>query len=316
MHKTQSAEGYSGPPTTLYSHVPTISTPLVAPEPIPVGPSEYVNIQTNEESNLARLRGKKVMISSNPEIIPRQDSFADASSPEVSPLGKAEQQNFTFGVSEATVLASLNSAVGSGGNSRDLNSNSLADRNTPHAVAMGEGDFRGGFNSNPLRQGNSLQTFGSHSNYPPGDEISEDSDSSSAGMKMGSYGFRGETRNQPNQRSSPQMSSQSQRPSVPPPPPPQSPPPPPPAFCANEPHFPPPPEDFTSSNGIGHPVNPQDDDPREALYAKVDKTRRAGNSNRLIPEAPYASISEFDKLSITSGESERSSVTSPKRGIL
>ncbi|PIK33183.1 putative whirlin-like [Apostichopus japonicus] len=79
--ENQSSEGYNGPQRSQYSHIPTITAPLVAPEPIPVGPSEYVNIKTSEDSNLTRLRGKKVMISSNPEIIPRQDSYVTPQAP-------------------------------------------------------------------------------------------------------------------------------------------------------------------------------------------------------------------------------------------
>lgn len=317
LHKTQSSEGYNGPQRSQYSHIPTITAPLVAPEPIPVGPSEYVNIKTSEDSNLTRLRGKKVMISSNPEIIPRQDSYVDASSPELSP-GEKSNQNFTFGESEAAVLASLNSALGPRDPSRDLNANSVVNHNSPHSASLEERDFRGGFTSIPVRQQSPLQTFTPRSNYPPeSDEISGDSDSSSAAMRLGSYGFKGETRNDMDQPISQRSSSPLQRPAMPPPPPPFAPPPPP--LYANPVDFPPPPppESFAFSNGYGHTVNPPD----EPLYAKVNKSKKGGNQDSRINsgmavEAPYATISEFDKLSINSAESERSSLTSPKKGIL
>ncbi|PIK48814.1 hypothetical protein BSL78_14310 [Apostichopus japonicus] len=80
------------------------------------------------------------------KIIPRQDSYADASSPELSP-GEKSNRNFTFGESEAAVLASLNSALGPGDPSRDLNANSVVNHNSPHSASLEERDFRGGFTS-------------------------------------------------------------------------------------------------------------------------------------------------------------------------
>lgn len=320
VHHTQSAEGYlenPNPPSSsgdsnfaLYSHIPAVTGSLVDPDPIPVGPSEYVSIQTNDENNLARMKGKKVMISSNPEIIPRLDSYPEASSAELSPVSGTMDQ-FTFGASEADVIARLDSALGAGENSKDENANSVMGHTVspPPVVTTVQRDFRGGFTASPTRQ-NQLQTFSSQPN-PYAEYISEDSDSSSNAQKVGSYGFGGGQRGIPSPERK-QVHSPTQRPSLPPPPPP-------PPLFANPPIINP---TDSVSNGISGTGYSQSD-PREALYAKVDKSRRHTSPEqsthpRVTLEAPYASISEFDRLSLTSTESESrgSNAATPKRGIL